>query len=61
VLFTTAMDTLHRLNASQVDHWLARKLRVYTEPALLIISELGYLALEATDVELVLSGHLHPP
>jgi DNA replication protein DnaC len=37
VLFTTAMDMLNHLNASQVDHSLVRKLRVYTEPALLII------------------------
>jgi DNA replication protein DnaC len=46
VLFTTAMDMLNHLNASQVDHSLVRKLRVYTEPSLLIIDELGYLALD---------------
>ena len=46
ILFTTAMDMLNHLNASQVDHSLVRKLRVYTEPALLIIDELGYLALD---------------
>jgi DNA replication protein DnaC len=46
VLFTTAMDMLNHLNASQVDHSLVRKLRVYTEPALLIVDELGYLALD---------------
>jgi len=46
VLFSTAMDMLNHLNASQVDHSLVRKLRVYTEPALLIIDELGYLALD---------------
>jgi hypothetical protein len=37
VLFTTAMDMLNHLLASQVDHSLIRKLRIYTEPALLII------------------------
>jgi DNA replication protein DnaC len=37
VLFTTAMDMLNHLNASQVDHSLVRKLRVYTEPTLLIV------------------------
>jgi len=37
VLFTTAMDMLNHLLASQVDHSLIRKLRVFTEPALLII------------------------
>ena len=46
VLFTTAMDMLNHLLASQVDHSLIRKLRVYTEPTLLIIDELGYLSLD---------------
>jgi DNA replication protein DnaC len=46
VLFTSAMDMLNHLNASQVDHSLVRKLRVYTEPTVLIIDELGYLALD---------------
>ena len=46
ILFSTAMDMLNHLNASQVDHSLVRKLRVYTEPALLIVDELGYLALD---------------
>ena len=46
VLFATAMDMLNHLNAWQCDHSLVRKLRVYTEPALLIIDELGYLALD---------------
>ncbi len=46
VLFTTAMDMLNHLLASQVDHSLVRKLRVYTEPTLLICDELGYLSLD---------------
>ena len=46
VLFTTAMDMLNHLLASQVDHSLIRKLRFYTEPALLIVDELGYLSLD---------------
>lgn len=46
VLFTTAMDMLNHLSASQVDHSLVRKLRAYTEPALLLVDELGYLALD---------------
>jgi len=46
VLFTTAMDMLNQLLASQVDHSLIRKLRIYTEPALLIVDELGYLSLD---------------
>jgi DNA replication protein DnaC len=46
VLFTTAMDMLNQLLASQVDHSLVRKLKVYTEPTLLLIDELGYLSLD---------------
>jgi len=46
VLFTTAMDMLNHLLASQVDHSLIRKLRLYTEPPLLLIDELGYLSLD---------------
>jgi len=46
VLFTTAMDMLNHLLASQVDHSLIRKLRFYTSPTLLICDELGYLALD---------------
>ena len=46
VLFTTAMDMLNHLLASQVDHSLIRKLRLFTEPALLIVDELGYLSLD---------------
>jgi DNA replication protein DnaC len=46
VLFTTAMDMLNQLSASQVDHSLVPKLKGYTEPTLLICDELGYLALD---------------
>jgi DNA replication protein DnaC len=46
VLFTTAMDMLNQLLASQVDHSLVRKLKLYTEPTLLLIDELGYLSLD---------------
>jgi len=46
VLFTTAMEMLNHLLASQVDHSLMRKLKVYTEPTALIVDELGYLALD---------------
>jgi len=40
------MDMLNHLLASQVDHSLVRKLKAYTEPALLICHELGYLAVD---------------
>lgn len=46
VLFTTAMDMLNHLLASQADHSLVRKLKTYTEPTLLIVDELGYLSLD---------------
>jgi DNA replication protein DnaC len=46
VLFTTSMDMLNHLLASQVDHSLVRKLKTYTEPSLLIVDELGYLSLD---------------
>jgi DNA replication protein DnaC len=46
VLFTTAMDMLNHLLASQVDHSLVRKLKAYAEPTLLVCDELGYLALD---------------
>src|ERR1700691_2670362 len=46
VLLTTAMDMLNHLLASQVDHSLVRKLKIYTEPAMLVVDELGYLLLD---------------
>jgi DNA replication protein DnaC len=46
VLFTTAMDMLNHLLASQVDHSLVRKLRIYSEPTVLVCDELGYLSLD---------------
>ena len=53
VLFTTAMDMLNHLLASQVDHSLARKLRLNTEPSLLVIDELGYLSLDQNNSNLL--------
>lgn len=46
VLFTTAMNMLNQLVASQVDHSLVRRLKTYTDPAVLICDELGYLSLD---------------
>ena len=46
VLFTTAMDMLNQLVACQADHSIVRKLKFYTSPTLLIVDELGYLALD---------------
>ena len=46
VLFTTAMDMLNHLLAAQADHSLVRKLKIYTEPTVLVCDELGYLSLD---------------
>ena len=46
ILFTPAMNMLNQLVASQVDHSLVRKLKIYTDPTLLILDELGYLSLD---------------
>jgi DNA replication protein DnaC len=46
VLFTPAMQMLNQLVASQVDHSLVRKLKIYTDPTLLVCDELGYLSLD---------------
>ena len=46
VLFTPAMHMLNQLVASQADHSLIRKLKIYTEPDLLSCDELGYLSLD---------------
>lgn len=46
VLFTPAMHMLNQLVASQADHSLVRKLKIYTDPALLVCDELGYLSLD---------------
>lgn len=44
ILFTTAMDMLNHLLASQVDHSLVRKLKTYTEPTALVVDELARLS-----------------
>jgi DNA replication protein DnaC len=46
VLFTPAMQMLNQLVASQADHSLVRRLKVYTDPSLLVCDELGYLSLD---------------
>jgi DNA replication protein DnaC len=46
VLFTPAMQMLNQLVASQADHSLVRRLKIYTDPTLLVCDELGYLSLD---------------
>jgi DNA replication protein DnaC len=45
VLFTSAMDMINHLAAAEADHSLLRKLHHYRSSDLLIVDELGYLAL----------------
>lgn len=45
VIFTSAMDMINQLIAADVDHSLVKKLSIYTSADLLILDELGYLAL----------------
>ena len=45
VLFTTAMDMINQLVASEADHSLHKKLYYYQSYDLLVIDEIGYLSL----------------
>jgi DNA replication protein DnaC len=45
ILFTTAMDMINHLIAAEADHSLLKKLHYYQSPELLVIDEIGYLAL----------------
>ena len=51
--FTTASDMLHDLAAQDSDSSLARRLRRYTQPAVLCIDELGYLAYDTRYADLL--------
>ncbi|MCC6396668.1 MAG: ATP-binding protein [Bacteroidetes bacterium] len=53
VLFATAVDMLNQLLASQVDHSLVRKIKSHTDPALLVVDEPGYLALDQNSANLL--------
>lgn len=45
VLFTTAIDMINHLIAAEADHSLLKKLQFYQSPDLLVVDEMGYLAL----------------
>ena len=45
VLFTTAMDMINHLIATEADHSLLKKLQYYQSQELLVIDEIGYLSL----------------
>jgi len=53
VRFTTASDMLSELAAQESDASLARRLRRYCNPALLVIDEVGYLSYDARYADLL--------
>jgi DNA replication protein DnaC len=46
VLFASAIDVVNRLSAAQSPHQLAREMKRYQTPRLLVLDELGYLPLD---------------
>jgi DNA replication protein DnaC len=53
VLFAVAIDIVNRLSAAESNRHLARELKRYQSPELLLIDELGYLALDKRGAELL--------
>ena len=53
VLFAAAIDVVNRLSAAETSRGLARELKRYQSPRLLIIDELGYLPLDKRGAELL--------
>jgi DNA replication protein DnaC len=53
VLFAAAIDVVNRLSAAESNRQLARELKRYQSPMLLLIDELGYLPLDKRGAELL--------
>ena len=53
VLFAAAIDVVNRLSAAETSRQLAREIKRYQSPTLLIIDELGYLPLDKRGAELL--------
>jgi len=53
VLFAAAIDVVNRLSAAESSRQLARELKHYQSPRLLLIDELGYLPLDKRGAELL--------
>jgi DNA replication protein DnaC len=53
VLFTTAMDLINHLQAAQADSSLAKRLRIYARPQVLVVDELGYLPIDKHGSDLI--------
>ena len=53
VVFRTAMEIVNELQAAQTDASFLKKLRVFTQPSLLVIDELGYLPIDKHGADLL--------
>ena len=53
IYFTTAIELARRMAKALVDNRLAREIKNLTRPKLLIIDEVGYLALDSTQASLL--------
>jgi DNA replication protein DnaC len=53
VLFASTIDVVNRLSAAQSTHQLAREIKRYETPRLLVLDELGYLPLDKRGAELL--------
>jgi DNA replication protein DnaC len=53
VLFSSTIDVVNRLSAAQSAHQLAREIKRYEAPRVLILDELGYLPLDKRGAELL--------
>ena len=53
VLFAAAIDMVNRLSAAESNHQLAREIKRYQSPKILLIDELGYLPLDKRGAELL--------
>ena len=53
VYFTTAVDLVRRLTKAVVENRLHRQLKAFTQPKLMVLDEVGYLALNSTEANLL--------
>ncbi|MGH8336488.1 MAG: IS21-like element helper ATPase IstB, partial [Gammaproteobacteria bacterium] len=53
VYFSTALDLARRLSKAVAENRLHRQLSVFTQPKLLVLDEIGYLALDPTQASLL--------
>ncbi|MBI4849904.1 MAG: ATP-binding protein [Nitrospirae bacterium] len=53
VLFATAIDVINTLTAAQTAGRLKQELKKYTNPAVLVLDELGYLPIDKTGADLL--------